>query len=52
MAGCFVGLYRVVTDAGVTREQLVSVTKTNAAGKYMFGGGGAGEYLVKAKLEQ
>ena len=52
VAGCFVGLYRVVTDAGVTREQLVSVTKTNAAGKYMFGGVGAGEYLVKAKLEQ
>ena len=52
VAGCFVGLYRVVTDAGVTREQLVSVTKTNAAGKYMFGGVGAGEYLVKAKLDQ
>lgn len=52
VAGCFVGLYQVITDAGVTREQLVSVTKTNAAGKYLFGGVGAGEYLVKAKLEQ
>jgi uncharacterized protein with FMN-binding domain len=52
VAGCFVGLYQVDTQSGVTREQLVSVTKTNAAGQYLFGGVGAGSYVVKAKLEQ
>lgn len=52
VAGCFVGLYQVVTVAGVTREVLTAVTKTNDAGKYLFGGVGAGAYLVKAKLEQ
>ena len=51
VAGCFVGLYRVVTAAGISQEQLVAVTKTNTAGKYLFGGVNAGEYLVKAKLE-
>ncbi len=52
VAGCFVGLYQVTDVAGVSQERLVSVTKTNAAGKYLFGGVGSGEYLVKAKLEQ
>lgn len=52
VAGCFVGLYQVVTVAGVTQELLIATTKTNAAGKYLFGGVNAGEYLVKAKLEQ
>ena len=52
VAGCFVGLYQMVTVGGVTQEQLVAVTKTNSAGKYLFGGVNGGEYLVKAKLEQ
>ena len=52
VAGCFVGLYRVVTLAGVTTETLIATTKTNSEGKYLFGGVSAGEYLVKAKLEQ
>jgi uncharacterized protein with FMN-binding domain len=52
VAGCFVGLYQVVTVAGVSKETLVAVTKTNDAGKYLFGGVVQGEYLVKAKLEQ
>ena len=52
VAGCFVGLYQTVTVGGVTQEQLVAVTKTNSAGKYLFGGVNGGEYLVKAKLEQ
>ena len=52
VAGCFVGLYQVVTVAGVTQELLIATTKTNDAGKYLFGGVIGGEYLVKAKLEQ
>ena len=52
VAGCFVGLYRVTTVGTLTQEQLVAVTKTNSAGKYLFGGVTGGEYLVKAKLEQ
>lgn len=52
VAGCFVGLYQVVTVSGVTQELLVAVTKTNTAGQYLFGGVTGGEYLVKAKLEQ
>lgn len=48
VAGCFVGLYQVTA----TGEQLVAVTKTNTAGKYLFGGVAGGQYLVKAKLEQ
>ena len=47
VAGCFVGLFRIVDGA----ETLVAATKTNAAGKYLFGGVTGGEYLVKAKLE-
>ena len=42
------GLYQVTG----TGEQLVAVTKTNTAGKYLFGGVTGGQYLVKAKLEQ
>lgn len=38
----------VVTDG----ETLVATTKTNSEGKYLFGGVLAGDYLVKAKLEQ
>lgn len=52
VAGCFVGLYQVTTVGGVSQEQLIAVTKTNSAGKYLFGGVSGGEYLVKAKLER
>lgn len=52
VAGCFVGLYQVTTIQGVTTETLVATTKTNSEGKYLFGGVLAGDYLVKAKLEQ
>ena len=52
VAGCFVGLYQVETVAGVSRELLIATTKTNSAGKYLFGGVTGGEYLVKAKLER
>lgn len=52
VAGCFVGLYQVTTVGGVTTEQLIAGTKTNAEGKYLFGGVTDGEYLVKAKVSQ
>lgn len=52
VAGCFVGLYQVIKVGDITQENLVAVTKTNAAGKYLFGGVVGGSYLVKAKLEQ
>ena len=54
VAGCFVGLYQVSKDTqtGATTEKLVAVTKTNAEGKYLFGGVSGGQYMVKAKLEQ
>ena len=52
VSGCFVGLYQTTTVGGVTAERLVAVTKTNTAGKYLFGGVVGGNYLVKAKLEQ
>lgn len=52
VAGSFVGLYQVTTVQGVTTETLVATTKTNSEGKYLFGGVLAGDYLVKAKLEQ
>lgn len=48
VAGCFVGLFQVVDG----REMLIATTKTNTAGKYLFGGVTGGEYLVKAKLNQ
>lgn len=52
VAGCFVGLYEVTLVDGVRQEKLIAVTKTNTAGKYLFGSVTGGEYLVKAKLEQ
>lgn len=52
VAGCFVGLYQVTQVGGVTVETLIATTKTNAEGKYLFGGVTGGQYLVKAKLEQ
>lgn len=52
VAGCFVGLYQI-TQVGETKvETLVATTKTNAEGKYLFGGVIGGQYMVKAKLEQ
>lgn len=52
VANCFVGLYAVKDVAGVQTETLVATTRTNAEGKYLFGGVLAGAYMVKAKLEQ
>ena len=52
VAGCFVGLYQIVTDLNGKKELLLATTKTNEAGKYLFGGVAGGEYVVKAKLEQ
>lgn len=52
VAGCFVGLYEIVTVGDNKQEKLIAVTKTNEAGKYLFGGVIGGEYLVKAKLGQ
>ena len=52
VAGCFVSLYEVTLVDGVRQEKLIAVTKTNTAGKYLFGSVTGGEYLVKAKLEQ
>lgn len=52
VAGCFVGLYELVTDGNVTGEKLVAITKTNEAGKYLFGNVITGNYIVKAKMEQ
>lgn len=51
-AGCFVGLYRREQIGSVVKETLVSITKTNDAGKYLFGGVTDGSYLIKAKLAQ
>ena len=50
VAGCFVGLYQLTQDQGVTHETLIAVTKTNAAGQYLFGGVTGGSYMVKAKM--
>ena len=52
VAGCFVGLYHIVTDLSGKKELLVATTKTNEAGKYLFGGVVGGEYVVKAKMER
>lgn len=52
VAGCFVGLYQVTGTGALAQETLVAVTKTNTAGKYLFGQVVGGTYLVKAKLEQ
>ena len=48
VAGCFVGLFQIVDG----RETLIATTKTNAEGKYLFGGVTGGQYVVKAKLNQ
>lgn len=48
VVGCFVGLFAV--SAG--EERLVATTKTNTEGKYLFGGVGSGQYMVKAKKSQ
>lgn len=52
VAGCFVGLYETVKIGDVTQERLIAVTKTNTAGKYLFGNVLGGNYMVKAKLAQ
>ena len=51
IANCFVGLYQVSEINGVKQEKLVAITKTNSTGKYLFGDVAAGNYVVKAKLE-
>ncbi len=51
VAGCFVGLYRIVkNENGTTDESLIARTKTNAQGQYLFGNVGTGNYVVKAKM--
>lgn len=52
VAGCFVGSYQVTGTGATAVETLIATTKTNAEGKYLFGGVTGGQYLVKAKLEQ
>ena len=52
VAGCFVGLYQITGTGATAVERLIAVTKTNAEGKYLFGGVIGGQYLVKAKLER
>ena len=50
IAGCFVGLYKAATET--SREVLIATTKTNSSGKYLFGNVGAGDYIVKAKMNR
>lgn len=51
--GCFVGLYQIVKlEDGSTKEMLVATTKSNSAGKYMFGSVTGGQYIVKAKMNK
>lgn len=51
--GCFVGLYQIVKqEDGATKEMLVATTKSNMAGKYMFGSVTGGQYIVKAKMNK
>lgn len=52
VAGCFVGLYQIKRVGETSVETLIATTKTNAEGKYLFGGVIGGQYLVKAKLER
>lgn len=53
VGGCFVGLYQVVMgENGKTKETLVATTKTNGAGKYLFGSVVSATYIVKAKLNK
>ena len=49
MSGCFVGLYSVTGEGAARIETLIAATKTNAEGKYLFGGVVGGQYIVKAK---
>ena len=49
VAGCFVGLYSVTGEGSAAIETLIAATKTNAEGKYLFGGVNGGKYIVKAK---
>ncbi len=52
LADCFVGLYQVTSVGEIQTETLIATTKTNTQGMYLFGDVAAGQYLVKAKLEQ
>ncbi|WP_297210950.1 hypothetical protein [uncultured Flavonifractor sp.] len=52
VAGCFVGLYQVTSTGETHVDTLAATTKTNNQGMYLFGGVTAGQYLVKAKMEQ
>lgn len=49
VSGCFVGLYSVTGEGAARIETLIAATKTNAEGKYLFGGVMGGQYIVKAK---
>lgn len=49
VSGCFVGLYAVTGEGAARVERLIAATKTNAEGKYLFGGVTGGKYIVKAK---
>lgn len=49
VSGCFVGLYTVNGEGAARIETLIAATKTNAEGKYLFGGVTGGQYIVKAK---
>ena len=49
VSGCFVGLYTVTGEGAARIETLIAATKTNAEGKYLFGGVTGGQYIVKAK---
>ena len=49
VSGCFVGLYSVTGEGAARVETLIAATKTNAEGKYLFGGVIGGKYIVKAK---
>ena len=48
VSGCFVGLYAVTGEGAARVERLIAATKTNAEGKYLFGGVTGGTYIVKA----
>ena len=43
------GLYAVTGEGAARVERLIAATKTNAEGKYLFGGVTGGTYIVKAK---
>lgn len=55
ISGCFVGLYKITDDDdnnGVKKETLISTSKTNASGLYLFGGVVEGNYMVKSKMNK